>query len=274
MRAPLRRRIRKAAAALVLLCTLPICVLAAEGPERWLEPAIASYALGMESRNRDERLRHFAESERYFAEAIEAGAESADSWANLGNAALQAERLGPAILAYRRALLADPGHARASQNLAHARTLLPSWLPVPASDGVLDSFLVGPRTLSRAARSDWAAVSFAAAALLFSLAYAWRLVFPRYLAALFALAWLTLVGSTYLDSASNARGEGVVIVPETVSRAADSVNAPLRFGDSLPSGAEVRILEDRGGWLHVELHNGRDAWVAGSAIERLAESEP
>ena len=244
---------------------------AAEDSESWLASGIASYTLGMESPQRDARLRHFAESERFFAAAIEAGAHSADSWTNLGNAALQAERLGPAILAYRRALILEPGNPRANQNLAQARTLLPEWLPVPEPEGVLDTFFFWQRTVSSSARADWAAGSFAGSALLLALAYAFRWTTARYLGIFLAFTWLAWMSSIYLDPNSQAFNEGVVVVPDTVGRAADSINAPLRFGEGLPSGSEIRILEDRGGWLHIELYNGRDAWLTASAVERVGE---
>lgn len=263
-----------ATAAIGLALLLPVSNAGAEDPERWLDSAISSYTLGMESKQRDERLRHFAESERFFHAAIRNGAGSADSWANLGNAALQAERLGPAILAYRRALLLDPDHPRASQNLAHARSLLPEWLPVPSAGGVLDSFFFWRQSLSASARAEGAAACFAIAALALALAVSTRLVFARYLGALFGLVWLGLLGSDLFYSDARSSGEAVVIVPEVVGRAADSINAPLRFGESLPSGTEVRILEDRGGWLHIELHNGRDAWLVASAVEPVEDAKP
>jgi SH3-like domain-containing protein len=34
----------------------------------------------------------------------------------------------------------------------------------------------------------------------------------------------------------------------------------------LPGGVEVRIVEVRSPWLRVRLENGRDAWVAESAV--------
>lgn len=242
--------------------------------EQWLAPAISAYSLGMESKQRDERQHHFAESERFFAAAIEAGANGADNWTNLGSAALQAERLGPAILAYRRALLLDPGNERAGQNLAYARELLPDWLPRPSEDGVLDSFFFWQRSLTRGSRVDWAAGCFFLAALAFAVGYALRVGALRGAGIFLALVWLALIASIGLDPDSRASREGVIIVPETVGRAADSINAPLRFGESLPSGAEVRILEDRGGWLHVELFNGRDAWLVESAVETVTPRDP
>ena len=257
---------------LILVGLTPSLSLAEEEPGKWLEPAIASYRLGMESTERDERLRHFSDSERFFAAACGGGAGNAECWANLGNAALQAERLGPAILAFRRALILEPGNARAQQNLSHARNLLPDWLPVPAREGVLDSFFFWQRTLSRSARADWAAGGFAFGALLLALALARGLALPRYLGIASLGLWLALLASNSLDPNARASGEGVIVVPETPGRAADSINAPLRFGENLPSGAEIRILEDRGGWLHIELHNGRDAWISESAVERVEET--
>ena len=53
-------------------------------------------------------------------------------------------------------------------------------------------------------------------------------------------------------------------------RVADSINAPRRFTDALPGGTEIRILENRGGWFQIELHNGRNAWVTASSVARIA----
>ncbi|MDE0884618.1 MAG: hypothetical protein OSB70_03680 [Myxococcota bacterium] len=236
---------------------------------KWLEPAIAAYTQGMESTERDERLRHFSDSERFFSAACQGDMGSADCWANLGNAALQAERLGPSILAFRRALIVDPGNDRARQNLIHARSLLADWVPVPEAHGVLDTFFSGQAGASPSARAQWAAGFFALAAALLALALVRELTVARYLAVASALAWLALIVSLQLDTTGRAGREGVIVVPDTPGRAADSINAPLRFGENLPSGAEIRILEDRGGWLHVELYNGRDAWLSESAVARV-----
>ena len=96
---------------------------------------------------------------------------------------------------------------------------------------------------------------------------------PRYLAGVSALIWLALVASLQLDNGTLGISEGVIVVADTPGRAADSINAPLRFGENLPDGAEIRILEDRGGWLHIELYNGRDAWIAESAVARVEAAD-
>src|SRR5690606_2526152 len=77
-------------------------------------------------------------------------------------------------------------------------------------------------------------------------------------------AWLLLLASSWT---APARPAGVVAAAETVARAADSRNAPARFAEPLPPGTEVTIAETRGEWSHVVLADGRDAWVAASAVE-------
>ena len=98
-------------------------------------------------------------------QAAQEGGANADLYANAGTAALQAERLGPAVLAFRRALALDPDHTTSQRNLAHARTLLPAWVPKVGSDSVFDTFFFWHRSLSTFERSAAAAVCFLLAAL-------------------------------------------------------------------------------------------------------------
>ena len=61
---------------------------------------VESYREALDTAKRDLRLEGFHRSERFFAAAVAGGARTADLYANLGNAALQGERLGDAVLAY------------------------------------------------------------------------------------------------------------------------------------------------------------------------------
>ena len=260
----------------VFLHAWPIAAQPADGAQAsaHIEQAVDAYARAMESASRDDRLALFDEAERLFGAAIAAGARNADIETNRANAALQAERTGPAVLGYRRALLHDPGHERARQNLAHARGLLPTWVPAPAEGGLGDTFFFWREQLSAARLGVIAAACFAIGAALIAAA----VVRPRAglrLAAGVALAcWAALLASSVFDPRRAARAAAVVIAPEATARAADSLNAPRRFSEPLPGGTEVRVLEDRGGWLHVELHNGRSAWLLASAVVRVDGSGP
>lgn len=238
-----------------------------------LERAVVEYAAALDTPELDARLARFRRAERLFAQVADAGVENADLYANLGNAALQAERLGTAVLAYKRALRLDPDHERARQNLEHARSLLPQWVPLPPPAGWLDSFFLWHTTRSRAERSAWAATAFAATALLLAIAIVLRSAVLRNLAAVPALAWCALVASLALEPASGRATEAVVTVPEAQARAADSVHAQLRFSQPLPAGTELRVLEEREGWTRVSLANGREAWLSASSLTRVYRAQ-
>jgi tetratricopeptide (TPR) repeat protein len=231
-----------------------------------LDEAVATYGAAMNSEERSLRLGAFRRSESLFARAIENGAQNAEIYTNMGNAALQGERLGHALLAYRRALLLDPDHARALQNLEHARSLLPAWVPHPERGGVLDSFFFWHRTLSRDERQLSAALCFALAALLLALSVRFGSPTPRNVAILPALAWCVLLASLALDPATQQRDDAVVTADEVVARAADSAFAPSLFPAPLPGGVEVRVLERRAPWVRIRLANGRDVWITESSI--------
>ena len=269
----MRSRRRAGALALALLA-LPLTQARADadaGPRRTqIEAAIEVYARALETEERDLRLEEFRRAERLFARAAEDGARSAALYANLGSAALQAEHIGTAVLAYRRALLIDPDQRRALQNLEHLRASLPAWVPQRESGGLLDTFFFWHRTLSRAERARVGAFCFAAAGLLLAAAIRFRQTTLRNAALLPALVWVALLASLAMDPAARARDEAVVTAGEAVARAADSALAPVAFPAPLPGGVELRILERRSPWLRIRLANGRDAWVAESSVTRIA----
>ena len=208
--------------------------------EDTVREAVAAYAAAMDSEDRSVRLEAFRHSTRLFARAIEGGANNAAIYTNLGNAALQGEQMGMAVLAYRRALLIDPDHPRALQNLEHARSLLPSWVPHPEGDSVLDSFFFWHRTLSRDERNLAAAVCFALAAVLFALAVRSGSSTPRNIAILPTVAYIALQASVLIDPVSRAANAAVITVDEVAARAADSVFAPSLFSAPLPGGTETQ----------------------------------
>jgi tetratricopeptide (TPR) repeat protein len=234
--------------------------------ETLLEQALASYRSGLDTVERTARLEFFRQAQRLFSRVSEGEADNPELLTNLGNAALQAEDLGVAVLAYRRALVLDPSFPRAVQNLEHARTLLPEWVPKPEAGGLLDSFFFWHRTLSRAERSRGAAFAFLAMGLLVAGAIRLRQPAMRNAAVIPALIWLVLIASVAVDFNAGSLEDAVVTVDETVARAADSALAPSTLPAPLPAGVEVRILEKRGRWLRVHLANGRDAWVAESSL--------
>lgn len=244
-------------------------------PEERAREAVETYTRALETRDRDERLAAFRQARRLFSEVARNGAYSPELFTNLGNAALLSEDLGHAVLAYRRALILDPGHPRALQNLDHVRSLLPSWVPRPDPPGLLDSFFFWHATLASSRRSLAASVCFAAAALLVAGSIRSSLASLRTAALLPGLAWIALVGSLAVEARGAEAQAAVVTASEVVARAADSSLAPAVLAAPLPAGTEVEIVERRSPWVQVRLANGRDAWLPETGVNAVVpESGP
>lgn len=255
-------------AALVLALALATLALAERGRAD-VSDAVAAYVAALETRERGARLAGFREAERLFEAALAGGARNAELYTNLGNAALQGERLGRAVLAYRRALRLDPDYPRALQNLEHARGLLPDWVPRQEPVGLAGSLFVWHRTLSRQERALAASLCFLAAAGLVACGIRFRQSAFRNAAWLPGLLWLAFVASLLIESRELAAGDAVVVAEEALLRVADSSLAPAALPRPLPAGTELRVLEARAPWLRVRLANGRDAWVADDAVARV-----
>lgn len=250
---------------IVTIKTHTIKTVAAESQDT-LQQALAAYAKAQDAVDRDQRSQGFQMAERLFKRLVDEVEENPDLYANLGTVALQAEHLGPAILAFRRALRLDPDHPRALQNVQHARTLLPAWVPRPSHEGIFDTFFFWHHALSPTERSATAALAFLLAALGVAVAIRWKSTLARNLSFLPALVWLSVVASLLIQSESPASRQGVIIADETIARAADSNNAPSRFAQALPAGTEVEVLEKRQNWVKIVLANGRNAWVRDSTL--------
>jgi len=236
-----------------------------------LERAVDDYTEALENNDRAARLGGFRNAERLFAAAASQIDTTPELQVNLGNAALAAERLGPAILAYRRALLVEPTHMRAGQNLDHARSLLPNWVPRPEPAGLLAG---GPLLRQISDRSNLpfvASAVFAVAALLFAAGLRGDRAGLRLWAAVFALGWLALLAWDALDAGGSGPRSAVVIPDEATARSADSVLAPTALPQPLPGGAEVRWIESRAPWARVRLANGRDVWLLESGLAFVDE---
>ncbi len=251
----------------------------AASPEQLLDEAVKEYRTALDSTDSDERIDKFRRAELIFARLADGspddpadGIRNADLYVNLGNAAMGAKHLGPAILAYRRALLLDPDHHRARQNLAHARTLLPDWVPRPEERGLFDTFFAWTGRLSLPELQVLAAAAFLVTALLIAASIRWRQAALRNLAILPGFAWIALVGAILFLLFEKRDNGAVLTLPEVVARSADSSGASPRFPQPLPSGTEVQIVETRDEWARVRLFDGRDAWLPRSAIQMVAQA--
>lgn len=264
-------RAKISVASLVLLVACSSAQTQAPSLQELLSEGLDVYAGAQSFTDQKSRTAAFERAHRLFIEAAARGADNAEVYANAGTAALRAEKLGAAIVAFKRALARDPDNTRSQQNLAQTRQLLPAWVPKPSEDSVLDTFFFWHRSFSTTQRSGVAALAFLIAALTLALSLRWPNVLVRGLAVVTGLIWASLLASVLIDTQTDTQPHAVVIVPETLARASDSINAPAQFAAPLPEGTELRIIEQRPGWTRIQLANNREAWVQRSALAVVSE---
>lgn len=184
---------------------------------------------------------------------------------DLGNAALGAGDVAAATLAYRRALAIDASNARARKNLAWLRGRQPDGIRPIESAGATDTLLF----FHRWPRTQRILVGAAAFAIAILLLVPWSGQRRRSLAAVAAIPlaiWLVMLISILFED----RHEGDAVVMDAVTlRAADSAGAPAALSQPLPRGAEVEILERRGGWNRIQVASGTTGWVPEGAVETV-----
>lgn len=200
-----------------------------------------------------------------YASLIEDGIENGRLHYNLGNAYLRNGQLGPAIASYRRALRLQPRNADARANLAFARQSARDAIAAPEPGPVVRTFFFWHVGLSRSEAVRLGAVTN----LLFWLVLLLALVRPsaellRGVAAALLVVTLALFGSALARSL--APGQVAVVVPQEVDvySGTDS-EAVLRF--KLHAGTELRLREEREGWVRVELPDGEQGWMERAFVE-------
>jgi tetratricopeptide (TPR) repeat protein len=209
-----------------------------------------------------------------YEELDQRGMVSADLLFNLGDAQFRKGALGPAIWAFERALVLDPGDEDARYNLEQARKLVgrrahdkiegedrdPAWIRIVTALGpstetwlfvvlylgffaTLLVWLVWNRT-----RADLRPARAAAAAVLGVGAL---------------LAGALLYGRVHLG-----RVPFGVVLPDAVA-VKEGADVNYRTSFDVHAGLRVRIVEQDQDWLRVRLGNGLEGWVRAPDVGRL-----
>ena len=191
------------------------------------------------------------------------GVRNAGLYYNLGNAYLLKEDLGRAILNYRRAARLDGSDINIRKNLSFARSRRIDRIEVGAEKRVLETLFFWHYDFSLRTKFLLACLSFAALCIALTVML-WRGRGPA-TSTVVVLSGLLLLGfltSVILEANRQAHTRsGVITAAEVVARQGDGPNYPPSFKDPLHAGTEFRLLEQRPGWLHVELADGTDAWI-------------
>lgn len=264
-----RRRIleqlrKRALAATPLLVALAVTLLSPAAPADPLyQQAEAAWAEG-----------HYRSAIEHYRMAHPDPPIPADVEYNLGCCHFQLGQPGLAALHYRRALLLNPRHSEARQNLRFLEGKLGTITVRRAPHE--EQLAVVPRAayLTTLAASIWvtglAALTLAAFSTGGIRTAAWSCLVAAPTLAL--ASWTAL--HFYPDDTGVAPPEELVVVtsPERIAaRTEASHNGQLVI--EVPPGSPGRLLAPRFGWSYVELANGTRGWIPSDALDTLVPSE-
>jgi len=262
---------------LMALVTTPAVALAGEAPD-----AIAGMfdeANGLVERAdatlaTDPKLARslYAQGAALYRSCIEQGGiDNADLHADLGNAEYRAGNIGLAIVSYRRAERLDPTNPVARAGLNAARSQVGVVVNPDGPRFAIDALFVWRKWVPRSVVFGvgvlaWLGLWGAIGLRTLGLARA-----PMGLIiACAALALLTL-GGQYAEQRTLYNGYNVVVTaPEVVGHnGPNPVAYQPTFAEPLVAGVECAAFEERDGWRHVRLNDGRTTWLPDDAIETI-----
>lgn len=211
----------------------------------------------------------YARAVASYEEALGGGRTSAALYYNLGNAYFKLGEFGEAILSYRRAARVSPRDADVRENLAVARARRADSMP----DVGLSPLEALRELVNRSVPLDallWVGDGLlygacAAATLLLAGrggAGSRRAVAVLAPAAVFALALYGL--ETHVRA---EHPEAVVIAAQTEARSGPGEEYTAEF--TLHEGAELRVEEEREGWVAVRAGAELHGWIPGADIGRV-----
>ena len=227
--------------------------------------------------NPEQATAAFRQARDGFQTAVDAGIENGKLYYNLGNTHLRLGEVGEAIACYRRAQRLAPRDERLKANLRFARSLRRDRIEESGERALWHTvfawhYALAWRTRFLGALGAYGAfwLLMIARTMLLPRAGAWgsdkgamssrlRLGYPAAALLLFALA---LGASAAVDwSWNNEPTEGVLVAKNVVVRKGNGEGYDPQFAEPLHEGVEFTIVEQRGGWVHIELGNGQRGWI-------------
>jgi len=189
--------------------------------------------------------------------------QNAGLYYNLANACLLKDDVGRAILNYRRAARLDSADVNIQKNLAFARSRRVDTVEVGAEKRVLETLFFWHYDFSLRTKALLACLFFGMlCAIVTVIVWRGRGSATVVAAVLAGVLFLCLFTSGLLQARREAGARyGVIVAAEVVARQGDGPNYPPSFKDPLHAGLEFTLVEQRPGWLHIELADGADAWI-------------
>jgi tetratricopeptide (TPR) repeat protein len=202
----------------------------------------------------------------------EGGIENGRLFYNIGNTYFRLGDMGKTIFNYRKAELYTPQDVNLQQNLNYARSRCIDQITPKPRDQVLRTLFFWHYDLGGVTRS-WLFAGCFALLWVFAGVYLFKKSnWLRYAALCCAGLSLLLAGSLAVEAYEQSHGRsGVILEKEVVGRKGDSTTFEPTFKEPLHTGVEFEVLEERKGWLHIELADGRRCWIPQSSAGIVSE---
>ncbi len=211
------------------------------------------------------------EAERLYGEAIlsyeriinEGQVRNAKLYYNLANAYFLKQDLGRAILNYRRAEKLDGSDAQIQKNLAFARSKRIDQIQLKSQQRVMQTLFFWHYDFSMRSRFVLACVFFAIVCIALTVIIWIGRSAPAMATTVIAGILFLCFALSVVVQAKNEAGLicGVVTANQVVARQGDGNNYAASFKEPLHSGTEFDVLEQRVGWLHIQLADETDCWI-------------
>jgi tetratricopeptide (TPR) repeat protein len=245
---------------LVLLCTLsPVYCQDQARPDFNGRESIDEAALFMEAQ-KSYKEGKYSQAAQSFQKLLQGGPRNGILYYNLGNSYFKMGLLGKAILSYRMAELYMPRDEDLNANLSYARQLTKDKIETKQLVSFLKQFCFWYSKLNL---RELFIVFLIMNALFWILALfkmVWR---NEYLNFMFftTLALTVVLGCSFaLKLYHHAYDtDGVVLTKEVTVRSGNGINNTALF--QLHDGAEFKITQEEGGWLKIELPDGKKGWI-------------
>ncbi len=205
-----------------------------------------------------------------YEQVLENQKEAAELYHNLGNAYFKENRLGPAILNYKRALRLSPSDENIRFNLEVARSRIVDRIePVP----LIFYERWWKNFINLQAVDGWAVIGLAFLLLFLgslSMYFFSRRVGIKKLGFSLSLVFLLTTGLCFFAANRQYRHhyvekEAIVFVPRVTAKSAPGQTSTDIF--VIHEGTHVRITDNLGEWYQVKLANGNVGWINQKALE-------
>lgn len=209
-----------------------------------------------------------------YHEILKSGQHSAEVYFNLGNSYYKANKIGPSIYYYEKALLLDPNDAEIVSNLSFAQNMtIDSIEPMPQTS--ISRMVASVKNILTFDQWAYTAVIFMFLFVLLYLAFYFfrfadkkRIAFIASMTCLFATAISILFGVIQYQDFTQTQ-PAIIFASETSVKEEPNNRSNTIF--NLHEGSKVFVEEELNDWNKIRLADGKNGWIPATDLRVLKD---